>query len=216
MPRRPIIELFKNFFWLQERKVWTNNLVCAYYGMKKYLYSVKIDISIVLPSSLNLVNLYGISSAAGDGTQHFEYSRSRALFYILLLQVADKLLWVHFNFTIYTCLSLGEYVLLISFAFHASPPFYCQLLEFTYIDLWWLYVCSDFPITQTVCIFRLMMTTIFISSEEKHSKSTTILCNAIISFFSWHFIRPNKKVALADKLIVACRENMRKFCWNII
>ena len=99
--RRPIIELFKNFFWLQERKVWTNNLLYAYYGMKKYLYSVKIDISIVLPSSLNLVNLYGISSAAGDGTQHFEYSRSRALFYILLLQVADKLLWVRFNFTIH-------------------------------------------------------------------------------------------------------------------
>ena len=60
--------------------------------MKKYLYSVKIDNSIVLPSSLNLVNLYGISAAAGDGTQHFEYLRSRALFYILLLQVADKLL----------------------------------------------------------------------------------------------------------------------------
>ena len=120
------------------------------------------------------------------------------------------------SISLYTCLSLGEYVLLISFAFHASPPFYCQLLEFTYIDLWWVYVCSDFPITQTVCIFRLMMTTIFISSEEKHSKSTTILCNAIISFFSWHFIGPNKKVALADKLIVACPENMRK-CWrNII
>ena len=120
------------------------------------------------------------------------------------------------SISLYTCLSLGEYVLLISFAFHASPPFYCQLLEFTYIDLWWLYVSSDFPITQTVCIFRLMMTTIFISSEEKHSKSTTILCNAIISFFSWHFIGQNKKVALADKLIVACPENMRK-CWrNII
>ena len=122
----------------------------------------------------------------------------------------NKLLWVYTTNLLYTCLSSGEYVLLISFAFHASPPFYCQLLEFTCIDLWRLHISFDFPITQTVCIFRFMMTTIFISSEEKHLKSTTILCNAIISFFSWHFIGPNeKKVALANKLIVSCPKNMK-------
>ena len=40
--------------------------------LKIRVYSAQIDNSIVLPSSLNLVHLYGISSAAGDDAQEVE------------------------------------------------------------------------------------------------------------------------------------------------
>ena len=124
------------------------------YKLVSKFKSVQTNNSKILPSSLNLVNLYGIS-AAPSRTQFYLTSASGRVSYCM--------------YSSYTFLQVN--MCCWFFAFHASSTFYCQLLKFTYIDLFHDYTSVHASPLHTMYIFRLM-TTIFISSEE-YFKSTT-------------------------------------------
>ena len=78
--------------------------------LKTRVYSAQIDNSIVLPSSLNLVHLYGISSAAGDDAQEVEPC---SIYYNC--KWPNKLLWRVYTSNITIHMPLFRWICVVDF-----------------------------------------------------------------------------------------------------